>query len=168
MYKKLIIALIVVSTFVIGSTSFRGLPAQASHNCYSNSVVLAANPELAVACRYHDTVTVTGMAVLGANEASGTQDTDLTSSTFLATNPELSILRRYTDATEQGGSQPDPYKRTTDELVRHQNYLALHVHPADPEPNALSTSTLMANPVLSVAQCTVVMEQWNRLNHPGR
>ena len=68
----------------------------------------------------------------------------LPQSDFSAANPELSIVRRYADAIEQGYNQPDPYKRTTDELVRHQNYIALHVHPTELEPNVFSASTLMS------------------------
>ena len=75
MYKKMVIALMVVGLLVVGRPGFSGSLAQASHNCSSDSTVLAANPELVVACHYHDAVVGSGSAASGAIEASVTQHT---------------------------------------------------------------------------------------------
>ncbi len=69
MYRKIVIALIVVGSLVIGYTSFIGSTAQASHNCSSDSTVLAANPELNVACQ-NDVIAGNESAALRAVEAS--------------------------------------------------------------------------------------------------
>jgi hypothetical protein len=45
MLKKVVIALVVIGSFVMGYTGFIVSPAQASNNCVSNNT-LAANPEL--------------------------------------------------------------------------------------------------------------------------
>jgi hypothetical protein len=103
MYRKIVIALIVVGSLVIGYTSFIGSTAQASHNCSSDSTVLAANPELNVACQ-NDVIVGNETEVLRAIEASAARYSGLaayyannqtTNSTFLATNPELMAHNRY-------------------------------------------------------------------------
>ena len=106
MYKRMVIVLIVVSTLVIGSISFSGSPAQASTNCGSDSIVLAANPELAFACRYQGVAngneTETGSRVIEANVV---RSIGLPGSTFIVANPELLMVRR--DAVVKGEVDPD-------------------------------------------------------------
>lgn len=94
MFKKMVIAVIVVGSLVVGYTGFRDSPAQASHNCSSDSTVLAANPELAAACRYHNAISGSDSAVPGAIEAGLARPSDLTRSTSLVANPELLKAQR--------------------------------------------------------------------------
>ena len=129
MYRKMVIALIVVGSLIIGYSSLT----QASHNCNSDSTVSAANPELNVACKYHSVVAsnetelpraieasvarYSAMAgyyaansATSAIEAGAVQYTGLVgydvaakgtaSSTFLAANPELMTYNRYTAEQE--------------------------------------------------------------------
>ncbi len=124
MYRKVVIALIVVGSLIIGYSSL----AQASHNCNSASAVSAANPELNVACK-NDIIAGNESAVLRAVEANAARysamaeyyaansatsaieagavqytglvgydvaDEETAGSTFLAANPELMAYNRYT------------------------------------------------------------------------
>ena len=156
MYQKMLIAVIIVSMLVIGYASFGGAPVQASHNCGTDSTVLAANPELSEACRYYDAAAVTETALPRAIEASAARYSGMaeyyaaaketTNSTYLATNPELMIthqfipsqnkvdpdsdiglLEFYTGSSETGG-QPNPYERTANELEQWNKWYRIN-HP---------------------------------------
>lgn len=118
MVKRIVIALSVVGSLVIGYAGFNDTSAWASHNCGYDSIVLAANPELAVACRYHNPVAGNESQVPQPIEAIDSEPNNLTNSAFLAANPELMIVRRYSaGAMERVGSggQPGPYKRAANE-----------------------------------------------------
>jgi hypothetical protein len=92
MYRKIAIALIVVGSFVIGYAGFSGSTAQASHNCSTDSAILAANPELTAACQHVVAVSNPATAQLP------TFNVTTTNSAVLASNPELSIVGRYNAA----------------------------------------------------------------------
>jgi len=106
MFNKIVIALIIIGLLVIGYARFSGSLAQASHDCSSDSAVLAANPELTAACRYHNSVTADELELSQATEAGEGRSDDLTDSAFLAANPELSAARGYASSIEEQGSQP--------------------------------------------------------------
>jgi len=92
MYRKIAIALIVVGSLVIGYTSFIGSTAQASHNCSSDSTVLAANPELNVACQ-NDVIAGNESAALRAVEASAARYSAMAEK-YLAQN-ETNVQRAF-------------------------------------------------------------------------
>jgi hypothetical protein len=92
MYRKIAIALIVVGSLVIGYTSFIGSTAQASHNCSSDSTVLAANPELNVACQ-NDVIAGNESAALRAVEASAARYSAMAEN-YLAQN-ETNVQRAF-------------------------------------------------------------------------
>ncbi len=123
MFKKVVIAWVVVGALVIGYPGFSGSAAQASHNCGSDSTVLAANPELAVACRYHGSVTGNETETPRVIEASAVRSIGLPSSTFFAANPELMVVSRYRALMEARADST--YLAANPELMVVRRYAAL-------------------------------------------
>lgn len=106
MVKRIVITLSVVGLLVTGYAGLSDTPAWASHNCGSDSIVLAANPELAAACRYHHLGAGYESEVSEPTETIEAESNDLTNSAFLAANPELNVVRGHTGAIEKQGSRP--------------------------------------------------------------
>ena len=111
MVRKIVVAIIVVGSLVVGYTSFIGSTARASHNCSSDSTVLAANPELSVACQ-NDVIAGNESAALRAVEASAARYSAMAEK-YLAQN-ETNVQRandtnaaRYTDLAAYLTANPD-------------------------------------------------------------
>ncbi len=167
MYRKIVIALIVVGSLVIGYTSFIGSTAQASHNCSSDSTVLAANPELNVACQ-NDVIAGNESAALRAAEASAARYTAMAEN-YLAQN-ETNVQRaneanaaRYTGLAAyyaDNEATSSTFLATNPELMAHNRY-ALEAQPTQ-------SSLHAANPEQTAFGRTAAEVEWQRTAFPGR
>jgi hypothetical protein len=97
MFKKMVMALILAVTLVIGHTNFGDSPVLAAVSCSHGSTLLAENPELVAACRYHSGVVSSQKTELARIIEVGVAPryAELTNSIFLAANPELAVTWRY-------------------------------------------------------------------------
>jgi hypothetical protein len=160
MYRKIVIALIVVGSLIIGYSSL----AQASHNCNSDSTVSAANPELNVSCK-NDVIAGNESATLRAVEASAARYNAMAE--YYAANSTTRAIEasaaRYTGLAEYYAA--NSATRAIEASAARYTGLAGYYTAAK---GTAGSTFLAANPELMAYNRYTVEQEWHRMHFPGR